>query len=156
MVNADDQLREAAQRAVRRLDQVGWSIAIADSVTSGLLASLTERAPRGRRCFVGGVVSHPHPNQGWLVGVDWPDAIDESSAQSMAVKIQWMFDADVGVGVVGGGQPRSGSREPRSVYVGWAGPDGHGVEHLDHAAVGNDARRACLAVFELVARSTTS
>lgn len=110
----------------------GLTIAVAESLTSGLLASEIGKGEGAGEWFSGGVVAYRMPVKTHLLGV--PDGLDPCSAEcatALAVGVRALLEADVAVATTGVGGPDSEDGHPAgTVYVGWAGADESGAEHL--------------------------
>lgn len=109
----------------------GWSIAIAESCTGGLLgARLT--APAGASDVLeGGVISYANSVKTEMLGVPAPmlaehGAVSEAVARTMASGARARMHATVGVGITGVAGPGGGSAE-KPVGTVWIGLDVHGA-----------------------------
>jgi nicotinamide-nucleotide amidase len=90
----------------RLLDERGWTLACAESVTGGLIASRITEVPGASATFRGGVVTYATDSKSDLLGVD-PSLIDEHGvvsgpvARAMATGARHALDADVGIATTG-------------------------------------------------------
>lgn len=126
MESAIDQLSRTARER-------GLTIAVAESLTSGLLASHVGKGESAGDWFSGGVVAYRMPVKTHLLGV--PDGTDPCSpecATALADGVRALLTADIAVSTtgVGGPDPEDG-HEPGTVYLGWATAEGSGAEHLE-------------------------
>jgi nicotinamide-nucleotide amidase len=100
----------------------GIRIAVAESLTSGRLASRIGAGEQASEWFAGGVVAYQLRTKHDVLGV--PEGIDPCSpecAELLAIGLRRLLDVDVAVSVtgVGGPDPEDG-HEPGTVYVGWS------------------------------------
>lgn len=93
----------------------GWTVAVAESLTGGLLASALVDVP-GASAFVrGGVVAYATDVKRDVLGVDPAlldsvGAVDEAVASQMAAGVRRLLRADVGIATTGvaGPEPQDG------------------------------------------------
>jgi nicotinamide-nucleotide amidase len=151
---------------VQRLLRVrGATIAVAESLTGGLLgAALTDLAGSSAT-FRGGVVAYATDLKASLLGVD-PDllrrhgAVHPDVATAMARGVATRLGSTYGLSTTGvaGPDPQDG-RSPGEVHVALAGPAGEGVVRTLQLAGGRDdvrreaARRALLLAADTLADS---
>lgn len=120
-----------AERVLELLRSEGRTLAVAESLTGGLLADAFVRVPGASAVLLGGVVAYATPVKHTVLGVD-PDLLDREGpvhpevARQMAdgVRRAVALDgrpADVGISTTGvaGPDPQSG-RPPGTVWVGVA------------------------------------
>jgi nicotinamide-nucleotide amidase len=124
----DDEGPEYA--VARRLQALGWSLAIAESVSGGHLGARLVGVPGASAWFRGGVLVYTEESKVTLAGVD-PDVlarsgpVSEETAGALAAGIRARLDAEVGLGVVGvAGPTTQGGRAVGTVCVGVVLPDG--------------------------------
>ncbi len=104
VVGVDDEGVEAA--IGRQLRRLGWTLAVAESITGGGVASRIVSEPGASDWFRGGLVTYATPVKVSLARVD-PDVLErdgpvaESTAGQLAVGAAERLGADVGLGVVG-------------------------------------------------------
>ncbi|MGH8930401.1 MAG: competence/damage-inducible protein A [Egibacteraceae bacterium] len=104
VVGVDDEGVEAA--IGRQLRRLGWTLAVAESITGGGVASRIVSEPGSSDWFRGGLVTYATPVKVSLAGVD-PDVLErdgpvaESTAGQLAVGAAERLGTDVGLGVVG-------------------------------------------------------
>jgi nicotinamide-nucleotide amidase len=99
----------------RRLGRLGWTLAVAESVTGGGVSARLTGVPGASRWFRGGLVVYATDMKMTLAGVD-PQILDrhgpvaEETAGALAVGAAERLGADVGLGVVGvaGPDPQDG------------------------------------------------
>jgi nicotinamide-nucleotide amidase len=104
---------------VERLEQRGWRLATAESVTAGLVANQAAQAPRASEWLLGGVVAwHPTVKQDQL-GVAPGPVVNAATAEQMARGAAEMLGAEVVVSTTGVGGPDPEEGQPAgTVFVG--------------------------------------
>ncbi|WP_194410977.1 CinA family protein [Microbacterium cremeum] len=129
--SVEDSLELIGTHARRR----GIRIALAESLTSGALASRVGAGERASDWFAGGVVAYQMRTKRDVLGV--PEGIDPCSAECaelLAIGVRRLLGADIAVSAtgVGGPDPEDG-HEPGTVYLGWSsdGSTGHRLLQLD-------------------------
>ncbi|MFL0578430.1 nicotinamide-nucleotide amidohydrolase family protein [Dietzia sp. 179-F 9C3 NHS] len=130
---------------VARLSARGLTVATAESLTAGLLASRIAAVPGASAVLRGGLVVYATDLKHTLAGV--PDevlarhgAVSRETAAALADGARSRCGADVGIGLTGVAGPDLQEGHPAgTVYVGVSGPDGH-AEVLAPALRGNRAR----------------
>lgn len=120
----------AAARAVAWLTSEVQTLAVAESLTGGLLASRIVDVPGASVVFRGGVVAYATDLKHALLGVDAQllarhGAVHPQVAAQMADGVRERLGATWGLATTGvaGPDPQDG-HPPGTVFVGLAGPDG--------------------------------
>ncbi|ACZ30268.1 CinA domain protein [Xylanimonas cellulosilytica DSM 15894] len=115
----------------------GWSLAVAESLTGGLVVAALVAVPGASAVLRGGVVAYATDLKASLLGVDpgllaEHGAVHPGVAAAMAAGVRRAAGADVGLATTGvaGPDPQDGV-EPGRVYVAVATPDGDVVRRLD-------------------------
>jgi nicotinamide-nucleotide amidase len=150
---ASDEMGTAA-RLVRALEARGWTLAVAESLTGGLVTAAVVDVPGASRVLRGGVVTYATDLKGTVLGVD-ADLLRESGpvdprvAEAMARGVRDRLAADVGLATTGVAGPGSQDGHPAGeVYVAVVTPSDVRVESLrldgDRSAVRTGARDAVL------------
>jgi nicotinamide-nucleotide amidase len=132
---ADSRSVPDAAVLVRRLTELGLTIATAESLTGGLLAATIVDVPGASAVFNGGVVAYATPVKHSLLGVDAGllaehGAVDPRVVEQMAdgVRRACAVDgraADLGVATTGVAGPEwQDGRAPGTVYLGIASARG--------------------------------
>jgi nicotinamide-nucleotide amidase len=98
----DDRLTDAVARTFK---DRGWTLAVAESLTGGLLANRFARSPDASDWFRGGVVAYGPETKRMLLAIGDADVVSEDAASAMACTVAALFDADVAVAVTGVGGP---------------------------------------------------
>lgn len=124
-----------AARLVATLTERGLTVAVAESLTGGLLAARIVSVPGASHAFTGGVVAYATELKASLLGVDAAllaerGAVDAEVARQMADRVRRVCAvrgrvADLGLATTGvaGPDPQDG-HAPGTVYLGIASPRG--------------------------------
>ena len=134
-----------AGAVVARLRAAGQTLAVAESLTGGLLAARIVDVPGASAVLRGGVVAYATDLKHTLLGVDAGlldrrGAVDPEVAEQMATGVRDRLGATWGLATTGvaGPDPQDG-HPPGTVFVGLAGPAGRRALALvlagDRAAV---------------------
>jgi nicotinamide-nucleotide amidase len=99
---ADD---DAGAQLARAAARDGVSIAVAESLTGGSLASRRAQLPDAGEWFRGSVVAYAASVKHDLLGVPDVPIVSETSARAMAEGASSLLDADVVIAVTGEGGP---------------------------------------------------
>jgi nicotinamide-nucleotide amidase len=144
----------------RLLEERGYTIAVAESCTGGLLAGRITAVAGSSRYFESGVVCYSNAAKVRLVGVraaliDEHGAVSESVARALAAGIARKRGTQVGIGVTGIAGPGGGTPEKPvgTVHVAALAPEGE--RHRQLALAGSRANirgRSAVAALELVRR----
>jgi nicotinamide-nucleotide amidase len=133
--------RTDAERIVERLTELGWSIAVAESLTGGLVCSSLVAVPGASAVVRGGVVAYATELKQTMLHVDplvleLGGAVQAKVARQMAEGARDALSvggagADVGVATTGVAGPASSDGQPvGTVYVAVSTPLGTRVEQL--------------------------
>jgi len=116
------------------------TVATAESLTSGLIATKLGAGPSASQWFRGTVVAYQEPVKFDVLGVPEGPVVTAECAEQMVRGVVKLLGADAGVSVtgVGGPDPEEGE-EPGTVYVGVLVRDVLVVHRLDLA--GDDPER---------------
>ena len=114
----DEAMEDAiAQRLVRR----GATLAVAESVTGGLIASRLVNVAGASAWFRGGVVSYASQVKFDLLGVTPGPVVTPEAAEAMARGVRTLLGADIGLSVTGvAGPDEQDGHRPGTVFVGVA------------------------------------
>ena len=106
-----------ASALLARLRERGWTLAVAESLTGGMLASTIVDVPGASLSFRGGVVAYATDVKRSVLGVD-PDllatrgAVDPEVAHAMAQGVRRMLRTDVGIATTGVAGPDAQDGQP--------------------------------------------
>ncbi|MFE6224761.1 MULTISPECIES: CinA family protein [unclassified Streptomyces] len=118
----------AAARVLALLAQRGGTLAVAESLTGGLVAAELTGVPGASRSFLGSVTAYATPLKHALLGVDAGllserGAVDPEVAVQMARGVRDRLGADWGMATTGVAGPDPQDGQPvGTVYVAVAGP----------------------------------
>ncbi|MFG6443678.1 CinA family protein [Microbacterium sp. P06] len=133
--------RASAARLIDRLAELGWTVAIAESLTGGLVVSSLVEVPGASRVLRGGIVAYDTAIKRSLLGVDATlleahGAVHPRVARQMAegVREALVVDgrpADVGIATTGIAGPGSPDGQPvGTVHIAISTPLGTRVDTL--------------------------
>ncbi|PRY02632.1 CinA family protein [Allonocardiopsis opalescens] len=121
---------QAARAALAVLRRRSASLAVAESLTGGLIGAAVTAVPGASESFRGGIISYATELKAGLLGVDAAllarsGAVHPEVAVAMARGVRDRLAADFGLAVTGvaGPDPQDG-RPVGTVFVGLAGPGG--------------------------------
>ena len=115
----------------RLLAERGWTIALAESATGGLVASRFTAVPGVSEVFRGAIVPYAADVKDSVLGVDIGDGVvTEEVAVALAEGVRERFGSDVGVGVTGSAGPVPLERDVGTMIVAVVTPEGSGVRTL--------------------------
>lgn len=106
----DDDTMESAVGAL--VEAAGLTVAVAESMTGGLVASRLVEVPGASKWFRGGVVSYQSGVKYDLLGVPEGPVVSEAAAAAMAEGVAKLMDADVGLSVTGVAGPAEQEGQP--------------------------------------------
>ena len=109
----------------RLLSRSGLRLAVAESVTGGMVAARLTSVPGASTWFAGGVVSYGEDVKRSLLGVGPGPVVSENAATEMALGVKDLLSADIGLSLTGVAGPTSQDDQPvGTVFVGLAGYKG--------------------------------
>ncbi|WP_146807265.1 CinA family protein [Cellulomonas persica] len=151
----------SAAEALRALRERGWTLAVAESLTGGLLSARIVDVPGASLVHRGAVVAYATELKATLLGV--PDGllarrgpVDPDVALRMAAGVRERLGADVGVATTGvAGPDEQDGKPPGTVHVAVVTPDAQAVRswHLvgDRAMVRERTVEAALRLLRELA-----
>ncbi|HSL56758.1 MAG TPA: competence/damage-inducible protein A [Acidimicrobiales bacterium] len=143
----DDENMEHA--VVSLLRERGLTLAVAESVTGGLICSRLTDVPGSSAVFLGGVVSYASAVKHSVLGVPEGPVVTGEAAEAMADGVRRLLGADVGLGVTGvAGPTEQEGHRPGTVWFGLA-IDDH-VESMLVRLPGDRARIRQFATISLL------
>lgn len=127
---------EYAERIGKAAQAGRFSVAAAESVTAGRVATALAAAGSASEWFRGSLVAyHTEVKQG-VLGITSDEVITAECASEMATGVRRLTGADLAVAVTGvGGPDPEEDRVPGTVFIAVAGPDGVQVREF---AIGGD------------------
>lgn len=135
IVEAPEALGQSvASRLVRVLTERGQTVATAESVTGGRVASLITAVPGSSAAFLGGVLCYATQVKIDLlhvptVVVAQHGVVSAACAEAMALGVRQLLGTTYAVATTGvAGPGRSEGQAPGTVWIGVAGPDGTWAE----------------------------
>ena len=127
--------RTLEQRAGVALKDKGWTLALGESCTGGLIAHRITDVPGSSDYFLGGIMAYSNPVKERLLGVNSETlqavgAVSEETAREMAQGASQSIGSDVGISVTCIAGPGGGTDEKPVglTYIGASTPDGEWVE----------------------------
>lgn len=146
-VDADVPTEPAARRVIDLLRARGWTVATAESLTAGLLASTLAEVPGCSDVLRGGVVAYQADLKSTVLGVPVTEVdagvVRQAVAEEMASGARTRLGADVGVATTGVAGPEPHAGEPvGSVWIAVASPTGVASSHLSLTGDRRSIRRA--------------
>ncbi|MGD9797197.1 MAG: competence/damage-inducible protein A [Acidimicrobiia bacterium] len=125
----DDETMEHAVGAL--LGARGLTLAVAESMTGGLVASRLVDVPGSSDWFLGGVVSYASEVKFDVLGVTPGPVVSARCAEEMAEGVRRLLGADVGLSVTGVAGPAAQEDHPvGTVFLGLASGEGTEAVHL--------------------------
>jgi nicotinamide-nucleotide amidase len=106
----DDDTMESAVGAL--VEEAGLTLAVAESLTGGLVASRLVEVPGASRWFKGGVVSYASEVKFDLLGVPPGPVVSEPAAAAMAEGVAKLLGTDIGLSVTGVAGPEEQEGQP--------------------------------------------
>ncbi|MCA9884605.1 MAG: CinA family protein [Anaerolineae bacterium] len=159
MTQNPNDLLEMAQKVGDRLREAGLTVCAAESCTGGLLMSTLTDVPGSSAYALGGVVSYSNEAKMQLVNVQEATliaygAVSEPTAREMALGVQALFGADIGVSITGIAGPGGGTPEKPVglVYVGcaWGAQNVNVVEYRWESDRAGNKHHSVIAALEAI------
>jgi nicotinamide-nucleotide amidase len=117
-----------AQLALAR----GWTIAVAESLTGGMIASALAQAQQASEWFRGSLVAYSTEVKHEVLDVPAGPVVSAEAAGAMARRVRELLLADISVAVTGAGGPSAqDGHEPGTVFLAVDSGDGNHVVRLD-------------------------
>ena len=139
---ARDPAEQLAHRVAGEAERRGLTVAVAESLTGGLLASQLAAAPGASGWFRGAVVAYASEVKRTVLGVPDGPVVSRAAAEQMAAGVAHLLGADVTVAVTGGGGPDAQDGEPPGTV--WVGLHGNGATPAHRLSIeGDDPAEIC-------------
>ena len=106
----DDETMEHA--VLQRLETRGWTLAVAESLTGGLIGARIVNVAGASRTFRGSVVSYATDVKHTVLGVEAEHVISKECAEQMADGVRRVLGADVGIAATGVAGPEEQDGQP--------------------------------------------
>ena len=104
---------ETMEHAVlNRLEQRGWTLGVAESLTGGLIGARIASVPGASRTFQGSIASYATDVKHSVLGVTAEKVVSRESAEQMAEGAQRVLGADVGIAATGVAGPDEQDGQP--------------------------------------------
>ncbi|SEB44695.1 nicotinamide-nucleotide amidase [Paramicrobacterium humi] len=124
-----DKSADIAERIAEVAGRGGLTIAVAESLTSGAIASVLGAASDASTWFTGGVVAYASAVKFELLSVEKGPVVTASAAEQMAAGVRDLLHSDIAVAVTGAGGPEPQDGQPGgTVFLAVASADGVHVE----------------------------
>jgi len=149
----DGHADELAAEIASELTGSRYRIAVAESLTSGLIATTLGAAPHSSTWFLGGVVAYASEVKHKLLGVPPGPVVSEEAAVAMARGAASLFGAEICLSVTGVGGPQEQDCQPvGTVFFGCASPRGelHVVKRQLHGSPDEIVRSTVVAGLRLL------
>ncbi|MFE4612068.1 CinA family protein [Streptomyces niveus] len=156
-------LEEVAARVLDLLVRQGTTLAVAESLTGGLVAAELTAVPGASRALRGGVTAYATDVKRDVLGVDGTllaerGAVDPEVARQMAVGVRGVLAAGWGIATTGVAGPEPQDGQPvGTVYVAVSGP--HGAEKVAALRLNGDRaeirRESVRSVLDLLSGELT-
>jgi nicotinamide-nucleotide amidase len=132
----DDSMESVVLELLR---EKGWTLAVAESLTGGMVGSRLTMIPSASEVFCGGVVSYAARIKREVLGVSPGPVVREETAREMASGVRRLLGADVGLSTTGaaGPEPLDG-HDAGSVFL---GIDIAGDVHVEYVKLPGDRER---------------
>jgi nicotinamide-nucleotide amidase len=118
VINDSVEIDTLAGELGERLRASGATIAVAESLTGGLLVQALARAEGSGDWLCGGLVAYATPVKRKVLGVAAPKVVSAQAACEMAAGVRRLLGADVAVAVTGvAGPDRQDGEPPGTVWI---------------------------------------
>lgn len=129
-----ENITDLGERIADVASSAGMTVAVAESLTSGAIASALGASPQAGDWFAGGVVAYSEHVKFDVLGVTPGPVITAECAEQMAAGVGKLLSADVVAAVTGAGGPGEQEGKPAgTVFLAHGRPGSLAVEelHLD-------------------------
>ena len=129
MSSDNDEATQLAANVATLAEQLNANVAVAESVTAGLVATRLAAAPHASSWFRGGVVAYSPHAKFKVLGVSEGPLVSPTCAEEMSRGVADLLDADVAVGITGVGGPDPVEGQPPGTV--WFGITGRGRDRSE-------------------------
>ena len=144
----------------KRLRERGWTLAVAESCTGGLLGHLITEVPGSSDYFMGGILAYSDQAKANLLQVrtdslEQYGAVSEQVASEMAIGVRALLQTSSGLSVTGIAGPGGGTDEKPVglTFIGLSSPQGVVVEkHIWQGTRSENKRATARAALTLLLR----
>lgn len=120
-----------AVRIAERAEEARTAVAVAESLTGGMISSALAAAPGASGWYRGGIVAYSSDVKYDLLGVAPGPVVSSAAAEAMALGVRRLLRADLAVAVTGAGGPDPQDGEPPgTVFLAVADADGVRTQRL--------------------------
>jgi PncC family amidohydrolase len=158
VVPPDPEIFARAEQVGERLRQRGWSVAVAESCTGGLLGAALTDVPGSSRYFLGGVIAYADRVKVEQLavppsGLRTYGAVSAETAAAMASGVRQLLRADIGVSITGVAGPGAEEDKPAGLtFIGVAAPQPVTQRHDWTGDRWANRRQSVLAALDLLVR----
>lgn len=139
----EDTRRKRAERVGELALARGRTIAVAESLTGGMIASALAQAQQASEWFRGSLVAYSTPVKHQLLEVPDGPVVSSDAATAMARSVRKLLRADISVAVTGAGGPAAqDGHEPGTVFL---AVDGGGREQVLRLDLPGEPAAVCAA-----------
>jgi nicotinamide-nucleotide amidase len=122
---SEAQAAALAESIAEAVDGTTLRIAVAESLTSGLLASKLGAAPNSTNWFAGGVVAYMTETKHRVLDVGPGPVVSARAAEQMATGVAKLLGANLSLSVTGvGGPDKQDGQEVGTIFIGIHSPRG--------------------------------
>jgi nicotinamide-nucleotide amidase len=145
--STSEQIRERLAARVAELARAGGrSVAVAESLTGGMVAASLAAAPQASDWFRGSLVAYSSEVKHEVLHVPDGPVVSAEAASAMAREVRRLLRADIAVALTGAGGPApQDGREPGTVFLAVDGQE-HRVQRL--RVPGEDPSAICAGAAE--------
>ena len=131
-----------AARIAELVDSAGLSVAVAESLTGGMVASALAESPGASTWFRGAVVAYASEVKHQLLTVPPGPVVSAEAAAAMADGVRQLLRADIAMALTGAGGPRGqDGQPPGTVFLGLS--DGLHIQIEHHHFDDDDPAEVC-------------
>jgi nicotinamide-nucleotide amidase len=149
VVNHDEQVGHLADEIAALARSTGRTVAVAESLTGGLICAALAAAESSSEWFRGGVVAYASEVKHTVLQVAEGPVVSAAAAHAMGVGVRDLLDADLGLAVTGSGGPEpQDDQEPGTVFLAVVDGSESGSEPVRRHIDGDPGQVCATAVTE--------